>query len=57
MRRKMPQQPCVRCGRLTDGRRDGRPTCLGCWIELTERKQDKDIRKMGKLKGSHGSSR
>jgi hypothetical protein len=36
-------------------RRDDRPVCLRCWIELTERKQDKEIRKMGKLKGTHGS--
>jgi hypothetical protein len=29
--------------------------CLRCWIELTERKQDKEMRKMGKLKGTRGS--
>jgi hypothetical protein len=45
----------MRCGKLTTRRRDSRPACLRCWIELTERTQDKEIRKMGKLKGSHGS--
>ena len=55
MKRGMPAKPCIRCEKLTIGRRDGRPVCLRCWIELTERKQDKEIRKMGKLKGTHGS--
>jgi hypothetical protein len=55
MKRRMPPEPCVRCGKPTSGRRDGRPTCLRCWLELTERNQDKKIREMGKLKGTHGS--
>jgi hypothetical protein len=36
-------------------RRDGRPICLRCWIELSERNADKDLRNMGKLKGTRGS--
>ena len=55
MKRKMPAMPCVRCEKPTSRRRDGRPVCLGCWIELTERKADKETRKMGKLKGTRGS--
>ena len=53
--RRMPAKPCVRCEKPTTMRRDGRPICLRCWVELTERKQDKEIRSMGKLKGTHGS--
>jgi hypothetical protein len=33
---------------LTTGRRDGRPVCLHCWVELTERKADKDLREAGR---------
>ena len=55
MKRKMPAKPCVRCEKLTSRRHDGRPVCLGCWIELTERKADKETRKLGKLKGMRGS--
>jgi hypothetical protein len=38
----------MRCAKLTTARRDGRPICLRCWIELTERKADKDLRKAGR---------
>lgn len=55
MKRRMPPMPCARCGRMSSRRRDGRAVCLGCWVELSERKQDKEMRKMGKLKGSRGS--
>ena len=56
MKRKLPQKPCVRCGKPTSRRRDGRPTCLTCWVVLTELDLDKKMREMGKLKGTHGRS-
>ena len=54
MKRKVPPKPCVRCGKLTSGQRDGRPTCLRCSVVLTELNADKEMRGMGKLKGSRG---
>jgi hypothetical protein len=51
----MPARPCIRCEKRTTRRRDGRAVCLRCWIELTERKADKEMHKMGKLKGKHGA--
>ena len=36
-------------------RLDGHPVCFGCWIELSERKWDNGLRKMGKLKGKDGA--
>ena len=54
MKRILPQKRCVRCGRPTSRRRGGRPTCLTCWVLLTELHLDKKMRRMGKLKGEHG---
>ena len=54
MKDRMPAKPCVGCGKPTSRRRDGRPTCLACWVALTELNADKKMRKMGKLKGSRG---
>ena len=54
MKRKLPPEPCVRCQRPTSRRRDGKPMCLRCWIVLTELEMDKELRRMGKLKGTHG---
>jgi hypothetical protein len=48
VKRKLPAMPCVRCGKPSTGRRAGWPTCLRCWVELTERKADKDLRKAGR---------
>jgi hypothetical protein len=56
MKRELPKEPCVRCGKPTSRRRDGRPACLKCWVVLTELDLDKKMRKMGKLKGTHGRS-
>ena len=56
VKRKLPRKPCVRCGKPTSRRRDGRPTCLTCWVVLTELDLDKKMREMGKLKGTHGPS-
>jgi hypothetical protein len=56
VKRALPQKRCLRCGRPTSRRRDGRPTCLKCWVGLTELNLDKKMRKMGKLKGTHGRS-
>ena len=49
MRRKLPSEPCVRCQRLTSRRRDGRPTCLRCWVVLTGLAMDKKLHRMGDL--------
>jgi hypothetical protein len=54
MKRNLPSEPCVRCQRPTSRRRDGRPTCLRCWVVLTGLAMDKKMRRMGKLKGTHG---
>ncbi len=54
MKRKLPPKPCVRCQRPTSRRRDGRPVCLRCCILLTELEMDKQLRRKGKLKGTHG---
>ena len=56
MKRKLPPEACVRCQRPTSRRRDGRPTCLRCWVILTGLAMDKKLRRMGKLKGTHGRS-
>jgi hypothetical protein len=56
VKRELPRELCVRCGRPTSRRRDGRPTCLRCWVALTGLAMDKRMRKMGKLKGTHGRS-
>ena len=56
MNHNLPQEPCVRCQRPTSRRRDGRPTCLRCWVVLTGPAMDKKLRRMGKLKGTHGRS-
>ena len=52
MRRKMPLKPCVRCGRRTERRRSGRPTCLVCNVQLEELRADNAMRRMGKLKNT-----
>jgi hypothetical protein len=54
MKRRLPQKRCVRCGKPTVRRRSGRATCLACWVVLTSLALDKELRRMGKLKGSHG---
>ena len=54
MKRKLPAEPCVSCHKPTLRRRDGRPTCLRCGVVLTELEADKEMRRMGKLKGTHG---
>ena len=54
MKRKLPAEPCVRCQKPTSRRRDGRPACLRCWVVLTGLAMDKKMRRMGKLKGTHG---
>jgi len=54
MKRKLPPKPCVRCQKPTSRRRDGKPTCLRCWVVLTELEADKEMRRMSKLKGTHG---
>jgi len=54
VKREHPQKRCVRCGKPTSRRRAGRPTCLYCRVVLTELAADKELRKMGKLKGTHG---
>jgi hypothetical protein len=54
MRRKMPTKPCVRCGRPTERRRDGRPTYLVRSVQLEELRADNAARRMGKLKGTRG---
>ncbi len=54
MKHPLPQKRCPRCGKPTARRRSGRPTCLICWIFLTEFDTGKQMRKMGKLKGTHG---
>jgi succinylarginine dihydrolase len=46
----------MRCQRPTTFRRDGRPICLRCRVVLTELEADKKMRRMGKLKGTHGRS-
>jgi len=51
---RMPPKPCLRCGKSTYLRRDGRPVCLYCRVVLNELNADKEARKMGKLKGSRG---
>ncbi|MGD0521400.1 MAG: hypothetical protein ABSA48_09110 [Terracidiphilus sp.] len=56
MKRKLSPQPCVRCQRQTSRRREGRPACLRCWVVLTGLEMDKKMRRMGKLKGTHGRS-
>jgi hypothetical protein len=56
MKRKLPEEPCVRCQKPTTHRRDDKPTCLHCWVVLTELEADKQLRRMGKLKGTHGRS-
>jgi len=56
MKRKLPAEPCVRCQRPTTHRCDGRPTCLRCRVVLMELEADKEMRRMGKLKGTHGRS-
>jgi hypothetical protein len=54
MRRTLPQKRCVRCGKPTVRRRNNRPICLACWVVLSELDSDKKMRRMGKLKGTHG---
>jgi hypothetical protein len=54
MKRKLPLKACVRCQNPTSCRRDGRPLCLGCWVVLTNLEMDKELRRMGKLKGTRG---
>ena len=56
MKRKLPPEHCVRCQRPTARRRGCRPTCLRCWVVLTGLAMDKRLRRMGKLKGTHGRS-
>ena len=56
MKRQLPPEACVRCQRLTSRRRDGRPPCLRCWVVLTGLAMDKTLRRMGKLKATHGRS-
>ena len=45
---RMPARPCLRCSRPTTCRRNDRPVCLKCWVRLTERKADKDLRSAGR---------
>jgi hypothetical protein len=56
MERQLPPEACVRCQTTTSRRRDGRPACLRCWVVLTGLAMDKKLRRMGKLKGTHGRS-
>ena len=56
MKRQLSPEPCVRCQKTTTRRRDGKPVCLRCWVVLTELEADKKMRRMGKLKGTHGRS-
>jgi hypothetical protein len=56
MKRELPQKHCLRCGKATTRRRGGRPICLTCWVVLAEFESDKQLRRMGKLKGTHGKS-
>jgi hypothetical protein len=52
---KMPPKPCACCAKPTSRRRAGRPVCLRCRVALDELNADKKMRRMGKLKGTHGA--
>ncbi len=54
MKANKPARACIRCGKLTRRRRNGRPACLACAVRLDELTADKDTRKQGKLKDSRG---